>query len=179
MGALTGLQRRAIYFPDRSAVPPAAQVAPGGRDVVLHTDDGLDLQAWLLPPPPGVADRGVGVLYAPGNGGNRAGRRRRRGAPRAPLLTAPAGRCLPLSAVADSCPTVASPSGLILPASCRLFVRLSAAQCSVTAGDSTALATIASSAVTIRGCDRAPARTAARMWRAGRGSPCSGTRCTA
>lgn len=74
MGALTGLQRRVIYFPDRSAVPTAAHVAPGGRDIVLHTDDGLDLQAWLLPPAPGVTDRKVGVLYAPGNGGNRAGR---------------------------------------------------------------------------------------------------------
>jgi pimeloyl-ACP methyl ester carboxylesterase len=65
-------QRRLIYFPDRSAVPDAATVLPGGRDVTLTTSDGLRLGAWLVPPT-GPA-RGMGVLAAPGNGGNRLGR---------------------------------------------------------------------------------------------------------
>lgn len=38
----------------------------------MSTDDGLELTAWLIPPT--GEDRRVGVLYAPGNGGNRAGR---------------------------------------------------------------------------------------------------------
>ncbi|MEU8615166.1 alpha/beta hydrolase, partial [Actinoplanes sp. NPDC048791] len=55
------LQRRLIYFPDRSAPPPAAQVLAGGEDVSLRTGDGLDLGAWLVRPPPGTTDRRVGV----------------------------------------------------------------------------------------------------------------------
>jgi fermentation-respiration switch protein FrsA (DUF1100 family) len=62
-------QRRLIYIPDRSPVPPAAAVLPGARDVVLTTADGLRLGAWLVPPS-GPA-RGVSVLVAGGNGGNR------------------------------------------------------------------------------------------------------------
>lgn len=69
-------QRRLIYFPDTTPPPPAAQVLAGGRDVTLHTADGLDLAAWFVP---GTADdgttgRAMAVLVAPGNGGNRAGR---------------------------------------------------------------------------------------------------------
>ena len=80
------LQRRLIYFPDRSAPPPAADVLPGARDVTLDTTDGLRLAAWLVPPPTGVPDRHIAVLVAHGNGGNRLGR--------APLATALAGRGL-------------------------------------------------------------------------------------
>jgi len=65
-------QRRLIYFPDRSAVPAAGTVLPGGRDVVLETSDGLRLGAWLVPPTAG--DRRVAVLCTPGNAGNRSGR---------------------------------------------------------------------------------------------------------
>lgn len=68
------LQRRLIYFPDRSAPPPAARVLPGARDVALHTEDGLRLTAWLVGPPPAVADRRLAVLVAPGNAGNRLAR---------------------------------------------------------------------------------------------------------
>lgn len=70
------LQRQLIYFPDRSSVPPAETVLDGGRDVTLHTDDGLELGAWFAPPRPGPgeSDRGMAVLVAPGNGGNRASR---------------------------------------------------------------------------------------------------------
>ncbi|MBO0844706.1 MAG: alpha/beta fold hydrolase [Nocardioides sp.] len=69
------LQRQLIYFPDASPVPPAGDVIAAARDVTLHTDDGVELGAWFVPPaatPTG--DRGMAVLVAPGNGGNRAGR---------------------------------------------------------------------------------------------------------
>jgi fermentation-respiration switch protein FrsA (DUF1100 family) len=80
------LQRRLIYFPDRSAPPPAAQVISGARDVALHTDDGLRLAAWLIPPRSGSPDAQPAVLVAPGNGGNRLAR--------APLAAALADRGL-------------------------------------------------------------------------------------
>jgi pimeloyl-ACP methyl ester carboxylesterase len=66
------LQRRLIYFPDRSPVPAAAAVLAGGHYVVLETSDGLRLGAWLvMPVQPG---RGVAVLIAPGNAGSRLDR---------------------------------------------------------------------------------------------------------
>ena len=74
LAAVWLVQRRLIYFPDRSAVPPAATVLPGARDVTVETADGLRLGAWLVPPPPGTPDRRAAVLVAPGNAGNRAGR---------------------------------------------------------------------------------------------------------
>ncbi|GIE99977.1 alpha/beta hydrolase [Paractinoplanes rishiriensis] len=64
-------QRKLVYFPDRSAPPPAGQVLPGARDVTLTTADGLRLTAWLVP---GTPDRKVAVLVAPGNAGHREGR---------------------------------------------------------------------------------------------------------
>lgn len=67
-------QRQLIYFPDRSSVPAADTVIDGARDVTLRTEDGLELGAWFVPPAPGVPDRRIAVLVAPGNGGNRAGR---------------------------------------------------------------------------------------------------------
>jgi fermentation-respiration switch protein FrsA (DUF1100 family) len=72
--ALWLLQRRLIYFPDRSAVPRAGQVIPGARDATLHTSDGLRLGAWFVPPAAGVPDRRLTVLVAPGNAGNRLDR---------------------------------------------------------------------------------------------------------
>jgi len=80
------LQRRLVYFPDRSTPPPAADVLPGARDVTLTTTDGLRLAAWLVPPPTEVPDRRLAVLVAHGNGGNRQGR--------APLAAALADRGL-------------------------------------------------------------------------------------
>lgn len=68
-GAMWGLQRRLIYFPDQQ-VPPVAEVLPDGRDVTLVTGDGLALQAWIVAPD--APDRRIAVLVAPGNGGNRA-----------------------------------------------------------------------------------------------------------
>ncbi|WP_212830253.1 alpha/beta hydrolase [Catellatospora sp. TT07R-123] len=80
--AVWALQRRLIYLPDRSDPGPAQRALPGSRDVELTTSDGLRLAAWLVPPT--GPDRDIAVLYAPGNGGNRAGR--------APLAAALAGR---------------------------------------------------------------------------------------
>ncbi|WP_353509210.1 alpha/beta fold hydrolase [Intrasporangium sp.] len=73
IGVMAGLQRRLIYFPDSSPVPPAGRVIDGARDVTLHTSDGLELGAWFVPAG-GDAQLDLAVLLAPGNGGNRAGR---------------------------------------------------------------------------------------------------------
>lgn len=71
-GLAWAFQRRLVYFPDRAQVPPAGSALPGGRDVTLRTSDGLELGAWFAEPTRG--DRGLAVLVAPGNAGNRAGR---------------------------------------------------------------------------------------------------------
>jgi uncharacterized protein len=68
-GLLWGFQRKLIYFPDAGPVSPAAGALPGARDVVLVTDDGLELAAWYLPGPDADAPA---VLVANGNGGHRA-----------------------------------------------------------------------------------------------------------
>ena len=68
LAVLWGYQRQLIYLPDTTAVSGSA----GAQDVVLETSDGMKLGAWLLRP--GGPDRGVAVLVANGNGGNRAGR---------------------------------------------------------------------------------------------------------
>lgn len=69
---LWAVQRQFVYFPDASPVPRADEVIDGARDVTLHTHDGLELAAWFVP---AAADgRGMAVLLAPGNGGNRASR---------------------------------------------------------------------------------------------------------
>jgi fermentation-respiration switch protein FrsA (DUF1100 family) len=68
LAVLWGCQRQLIYLPDSSAVPTRA----GAKEVVLETSDGLRLGASLVRPQ--QRDRGVAVLVANGNGGNRAGR---------------------------------------------------------------------------------------------------------
>ena len=72
MTAITGgfwaLQRKLVYFPDTTPVPPAATVLDGGQDVELTTSDGLRLGAWWLPAEDPAAPA---VLVAPGNGGAR------------------------------------------------------------------------------------------------------------
>ena len=73
VGALWAFQRQLIYFPDSTRVPPATEVIDGARDVVLRTEDGLELDAWFVPADPG-RDLGIAVLAAPGNGGNRLSR---------------------------------------------------------------------------------------------------------
>lgn len=83
MAVLKNLQRSLTYFPTSGPVRSARSYAPGARDVVLHTDDGLRLNAWWFPAAPGSpasapagpgAARGRTVLFTPGNGGNREGR---------------------------------------------------------------------------------------------------------
>jgi len=73
VGAIWALQRQLIYFPDTTKVPPAGDVIAGARDVTLHTEDGLELDAWFVPADPD-RDLRLAVLLAPGNGGNRLGR---------------------------------------------------------------------------------------------------------
>lgn len=70
LGALWVFQRRLIYFPS-SAVPPIGSVMPAGEDVVLVTDDGLDLDAWFVP---AATPWGITVLVLNGNAGNRSDR---------------------------------------------------------------------------------------------------------
>ncbi len=70
VGAGWGLQRRLIYFPEPSTVPPVSVVLPGAREVRLPTLDGLELGAWLVPA--GAPDRDVTVLVANGNAGDRS-----------------------------------------------------------------------------------------------------------
>ncbi|WP_238165531.1 alpha/beta hydrolase [Kribbella caucasensis] len=70
--AVWAFQRRLIYLPDEAAVPSAAVVVPGARDVVLQASDGVRLGAWLIPAE--EPDRGLVVLVANGNAGNRAAR---------------------------------------------------------------------------------------------------------
>lgn len=72
LGLVWLLQRRLIYLPDRETPPPADTVLPGARDVLLRTDDGLELGAWYVPA--SGRDRRAAVLVAPGNAGNRSGR---------------------------------------------------------------------------------------------------------
>jgi uncharacterized protein len=72
LGILWGMQRQLIYFPDTNTVPRAGAVIDGARDVTLRTDDGLELGAWFVPEP--ARGRGMAVLVAPGNGGNRLSR---------------------------------------------------------------------------------------------------------
>jgi uncharacterized protein len=61
-------QRQLIYFPDTTSPRPPADA----REVALETSDGLRLTAWQVSTT--APDRGLAVLLAPGNGGNRAGR---------------------------------------------------------------------------------------------------------
>jgi len=67
VAALWAFQRQLVYLPGRQAVPPAATVLPGASDVVLQTEDGLELGAWFLPAAAGAP----AVLVANGNGGSR------------------------------------------------------------------------------------------------------------
>jgi len=65
-------QRHLIYLPSTGPVVQAGQLIPGARDVVLHTSDGARLGAWFVPAD--EPDRGLAVLVANGNAGDRAAR---------------------------------------------------------------------------------------------------------
>ena len=66
------LQRKLIYYPDSTPVPPAGRLIAGAEDVTLTTSDGLELGAWYVPP--AVGEPRMTVLVASGNAGNRADR---------------------------------------------------------------------------------------------------------
>jgi fermentation-respiration switch protein FrsA (DUF1100 family) len=70
LGELWIMQRELIYFPDQSRPPTASEALPGAQEVQLLTSDGLRLGAWLVPAQ--GSDRGMTVLVANGNAGNRA-----------------------------------------------------------------------------------------------------------
>lgn len=72
IGLFWMFQRKLIYLPDPAAPPAAAAVLPGARDVTLRTSDGIELGAWYVSPR--GSDRGIVVLVANGNAGNRADR---------------------------------------------------------------------------------------------------------
>ena len=65
-----GFQRRLIYLPSAGGPPAVEAVLPGGVEVVLRTDDGLELRAWSVRAAPGAST----VLVTPGNAGSRADR---------------------------------------------------------------------------------------------------------
>ena len=69
---LVGLQRRLIYFPFPGQLTRAEAMIASAREVTLRTIDGLTLGAWLIEA--GEPDRGVAVLVANGNAGNRSQR---------------------------------------------------------------------------------------------------------
>jgi fermentation-respiration switch protein FrsA (DUF1100 family) len=66
LSRLWSQQRRLIYFPSPGPVPPATTVLPGGRDVLIDTEDGIRLGAWYFP----AGDSAV--LVCNGNGGDRS-----------------------------------------------------------------------------------------------------------
>ncbi|MCL2595016.1 MAG: hypothetical protein FWD83_05805 [Promicromonosporaceae bacterium] len=68
------MQHHIAYHPSRSPLPPAVDVLPWAQEVVLTTDDGLELIAWFVPPAPGIVPRNQAVLFAHGNGGALDGR---------------------------------------------------------------------------------------------------------
>jgi hypothetical protein len=63
-------QRRLIYLPFPQNVPPVEAVLPDGREIVLRTEDALDLRAWFLP---AARERArAAVLLCNGNAGRAA-----------------------------------------------------------------------------------------------------------
>jgi hypothetical protein len=74
LGVVAGmylLQRKMMYFPAQQLPPPAAVGAPDLTQIVLSTDDGLELIAWRKP---AAGADAAEILYLHGNGGNIAGR---------------------------------------------------------------------------------------------------------
>ncbi len=63
-------QRRLIYLPLDHHVPRAAAVVPGASDVVIETEDGIELGAWFVPAR-STAPRGTALVFN-GNAGNRS-----------------------------------------------------------------------------------------------------------
>jgi uncharacterized protein len=72
LASVWGFQRRLIYLRSAEPVPRATTLLDTAQEVTLHTSDGLRLAAWYVPAR--QPDRGVTVLVANGNGGDRSGR---------------------------------------------------------------------------------------------------------
>ena len=70
LAALWAFQRQLIYYPNPAEAGRADDVLPGARELNLRTTDGLELGAWFLPASAG--DRGLTVMVANGNAGNRS-----------------------------------------------------------------------------------------------------------
>ena len=70
VGAVWLLQRRLIYFPDRT-LPVVSNALPDAESVVLRTDDDLSLGAWFVPAADPTAPV---VIIFNGNAGNRGDR---------------------------------------------------------------------------------------------------------
>ena len=68
-GLVWSMQRSFVYLPTGGEPPSAGQVIAGARDVLLHTDDGLELGAWYVPARNGDLEEAVVVVN--GNAGNR------------------------------------------------------------------------------------------------------------
>jgi fermentation-respiration switch protein FrsA (DUF1100 family) len=66
-------QRRLMYFPDSTRVPPSSFALPGVEEVVLTPADGARLVAWYGRASPGLPT----ILYFHGNAGNLASRSER------------------------------------------------------------------------------------------------------
>jgi uncharacterized protein len=67
VGLLAWQQRRFLYIPDTGQPTFPGAAAANARALTVHTEDGLDLLAWLAPP---ADDAQPVVLYLHGNGGN-------------------------------------------------------------------------------------------------------------
>lgn len=70
LAMLLVFQRQLVYFPQPADGGRASDHLPNAREVTLRTDDRLELGAWFVPATQG--DRGVTVLVANGNAGNRS-----------------------------------------------------------------------------------------------------------
>jgi len=61
------IQRKLIYFPDRTRPNPAEFGATHFEEILLQTDDGLELLSWFVPP----GEHGAPILvYLHGNAGH-------------------------------------------------------------------------------------------------------------
>jgi fermentation-respiration switch protein FrsA (DUF1100 family) len=67
VGLLTWQQRRFLYEPDTHRPDLSVAGVPEAHAMTVHTRDGLDLLAWMIPP---ADDTQPVVLYLHGNGGN-------------------------------------------------------------------------------------------------------------
>lgn len=63
-------QRHLIYLPSSGGVPAATEVLETSQEVILETEDGLELAAWFVTPE--GAEASMGVLVANGNAGDRS-----------------------------------------------------------------------------------------------------------